>query len=220
MAVVGMTGRSGRRHNPLSCKYGPLSAVRAEGYTQFLGSIRPAKRVERTRTNMSVGHCHEADERSAFRNPAAAHGRGHRNPGRPCERGAGQDGPRRTRAGRDAQGPAAPLRALLPGPSRYQDTPLPIGFDKTISQPFIVALMTDLLGPEPHDSILEVGTGLGYQAAVLAELSGRVWSVEIVEELAGQAEANLRQLGSSPGGSTCFFGFGDTEGIRPLIWPR
>ena len=105
-------------------------------------------------------------------------------------------------------------------PLAYQDTPLPIGFDKTISQPFIVALMTDLLGPEPHDSILEVGTGLGYQAAVLAELSGRVWSVEIVEELAGQAEANLRQLGSSPGGSTCFFGFSDTEGIRPLIWPR
>lgn len=82
-------------------------------------------------------------------------------------------------------------------PLAYQDTPLPIGFDKTISQPFIVALMTDLLGPEPHESILEVGTGLGYQAAVLAELSGRVWSVEIVEELAGQAEANLRQLGCS-----------------------
>ena len=57
--------------------------------------------------------------------------------------------------------------------------------------------MTDLLGPEPHDCILEVGTGLGYQAAVLAELSGRVRSVEIVEELAGQAEANLRQLGCS-----------------------
>src|SRR5437868_14979971 len=82
-------------------------------------------------------------------------------------------------------------------PLAYQDTPLPIGFDKTISQPFIVALMTDILGPEPHESILEVGTGLGYQAAVLAELSGRVWSVEIVEELAGQAEANLRQLGCS-----------------------
>ena len=82
-------------------------------------------------------------------------------------------------------------------PLAYQDTPLPIGFDKTISQPFIVALMTDVLGPEPHESILEVGTGLGYQAAVLAELSGRVWSVEIVEELAGQAEANLRQLGCS-----------------------
>ena len=68
-------------------------------------------------------------------------------------------------------------------PLAYQDTPLPIGFDKTISQPFIVALMTDLLGPEPHESILEIRTGLGYQAAVLAELSGRVWSVEIVEQL-------------------------------------
>jgi protein-L-isoaspartate(D-aspartate) O-methyltransferase len=79
----------------------------------------------------------------------------------------------------------------------YQDTPLPSGFDKTISQPFVVALMTDLLGPKPHESILEVGTGLGYQAAVLADLAGRVWSVEIVEELAGQAEANLRQLGCS-----------------------
>jgi hypothetical protein len=67
-------------------------------------------------------------------------------------------------------------------PLAYQDTPLPIGFDKTISQPFIVALMTDLLGPEPHDSILEVGTGLSYQAAVLAELSGRVWSIEIEGE--------------------------------------
>jgi protein-L-isoaspartate(D-aspartate) O-methyltransferase len=57
--------------------------------------------------------------------------------------------------------------------------------------------MTDLLGPKPHESILEVGTGLGYQAAVLADLAGRIWSVEIVEELAGQAEANLRQLGCS-----------------------
>src|SRR5262249_4005221 len=114
----GRSSTSPTTGNPLSCKYGPLSAVRAEGYTQFLGSIRPANRVERTRTNMSVGQCHEADERSAFRNPAAAHGRGHRNPGRPCERGAGQGGPRRTRVGRDAQRPAAPLRALLPGPSR------------------------------------------------------------------------------------------------------
>ena len=80
-------------------------------------------------------------------------------------------------------------------PLAYQDTPLPIGFDKTISQPFIVALMADLLAPERHERVLEVGTGLGYQAAVLAELAGQVWSVEIVEELASQAEARLRQLG-------------------------
>src|ERR1700732_1542674 len=93
--------------------------------------------------------------------------------------------------------PRPPSLPLLLHPLASQDTPLPIGFDKTISQPFIVALMTDLLGPESHESILEVGTGLGYQAAVLAQLSGRVWSVEIVEELAGQAEANLRQLGTS-----------------------
>src|SRR5690242_11857663 len=67
----------------------------------------------------------------------------------------------------------APLRALLPGPPRLPGHTLPIGFDKAISQPFMVALMTDLLGPEPHESVLEVRTGLGYQAAVLAELSGR-----------------------------------------------
>ena len=80
-------------------------------------------------------------------------------------------------------------------PVAYHDMPLPIGFDKTISQPFIVAVMTDLLDPRPHEVVLEVGTGLGYQAAVLAELAGRVWSVEIVEELATEAEARLRRLG-------------------------
>lgn len=80
-------------------------------------------------------------------------------------------------------------------PHAYQDTPLPIGFDKTISQPFMVALMTDLLAPGPQESVLEIGTGLGYQTAILAELAGRVWSVEIVEELASQAEARLRQSG-------------------------
>jgi protein-L-isoaspartate(D-aspartate) O-methyltransferase len=79
----------------------------------------------------------------------------------------------------------------------YQDTPLPIGFSKTISQPFISALMTDLLAPEPHEAVLEVGTGLGYQTAVLAELAGPVWSVEIVEEFATQAESRLHQLGYS-----------------------
>jgi protein-L-isoaspartate(D-aspartate) O-methyltransferase len=82
-------------------------------------------------------------------------------------------------------------------PLAYQDTPLPIGFDKTISQPFIVALMTDLLAPQRHESVLEIGTGLGYQTAVLAELAGRVWSVEIVEELANQAEIRLQKLGYS-----------------------
>lgn len=80
-------------------------------------------------------------------------------------------------------------------PYAYQDTPLPIGFDKTISQPFIVALMTDLLFPQPSEKVLEVGTGLGYQTAVLAELAGQVWSIEIVEEFAGVARELLQQLG-------------------------
>jgi hypothetical protein len=78
----------------------------------------------------------------------------------------------------------------------YQDMPLPIGFDKTISQPFIVALMTDLLGPRPHDSVLEIGTGLGYQAAILSELAGQVWSVEVIEEFARQAEATCATSGA------------------------
>jgi protein-L-isoaspartate(D-aspartate) O-methyltransferase len=77
----------------------------------------------------------------------------------------------------------------------YHDTPLPIGFDKTVSQPFICALMTDLLDPQPHEAVLEVGTGLGYQAAVLAELARQVWTVEMVEEFASHAEARLSQLG-------------------------
>jgi protein-L-isoaspartate(D-aspartate) O-methyltransferase len=77
----------------------------------------------------------------------------------------------------------------------YQDTPLPIGFDKTVSQPFIGALMLDLLGLEPGQRVLEVGTGLGYQAAVMAEMGASVWSVEVVEEFAGAARLRLGTLG-------------------------
>ena len=76
----------------------------------------------------------------------------------------------------------------------YNDQPLPIGFDKTISQPFICALMTDLLALKPEDSVLEIGTGLGYQSALLAELAAKVWSVEIVEELAESARDRLAAL--------------------------
>ena len=82
-------------------------------------------------------------------------------------------------------------------PYAYQDMPLPIGFDKTISQPFIVALMTDLLDPQPDESVLEIGTGLGFQAAILGELADEVWSVEVIEEFARQAEATLRHIGRS-----------------------
>jgi protein-L-isoaspartate(D-aspartate) O-methyltransferase len=77
----------------------------------------------------------------------------------------------------------------------YQDTPLPIGFDKTVSQPFIGALMLDLLGAKAGERVLEVGTGLGYQAGLLAELGARVWSVEIVEEFASEAGLRLLSLG-------------------------
>ncbi|NTV96393.1 MAG: protein-L-isoaspartate(D-aspartate) O-methyltransferase [Thiobacillus sp.] len=79
--------------------------------------------------------------------------------------------------------------------SAYENHPLPIGHGQTISQPYIVALMTDLLRPRPDDIVLEVGTGSGYQAAVLAGLVRRVYSLEIVAELAVQARERLRRLG-------------------------
>ena len=74
---------------------------------------------------------------------------------------------------------------------------LPIGYEKTISQPFIVALMTDLLDIKTDDSVLEIGTGLGYQAAILAQLARKVYSVEIIEELGQNAKQRLRQQGCS-----------------------
>ena len=80
-------------------------------------------------------------------------------------------------------------------PYAYLNRPLPIGFDKTISQPFIVALMTDMLEIRKEDVVLEVGTGLGYQAAVLAELAHKVYSVEIIEALAQQAAKRLGRTG-------------------------
>ncbi len=76
----------------------------------------------------------------------------------------------------------------------YQNTPLPIEAGQTISQPLIVALMTELLDPQPDDVVLEVGTGSGYQAAVLAHLVKHVYSVEIVEELAEGAAEVLQRL--------------------------
>ena len=77
----------------------------------------------------------------------------------------------------------------------YEDRPLPIGEGQTISQPYIVALMTQLAEVEPGDRVLDVGTGSGYQAAVLAEVGARVWSVEIVPELAAEAKGRLRDAG-------------------------
>jgi protein-L-isoaspartate(D-aspartate) O-methyltransferase len=77
----------------------------------------------------------------------------------------------------------------------YADRPLPIGYGQTISQPFIVALMTDLLRVRPADIVLEVGTGSGYQAAVLAHLARLVYTIEIVPALADSAAARLQRLG-------------------------
>ena len=80
-------------------------------------------------------------------------------------------------------------------PYAYANVPLPIGYGKTISQPFIVALMTDLLDLQKDDHVLEIGTGFGYHAAVLAELAAKVFSVEIVEEIGSQAQKRLSRLG-------------------------
>ncbi len=77
----------------------------------------------------------------------------------------------------------------------YEDYPLPIGYDATISQPYIVALMTQLVRPRARMRVLEIGTGSAYQAAVLAEIGCRVWTIEIVEPLATAARARLRRLG-------------------------
>ncbi len=80
-------------------------------------------------------------------------------------------------------------------PHAHGDHPLPIGHDATISQPYIVALMTQLAQVRPGDRVLDVGTGSGYQAAVLAEMGAEVYSIEVVPELAREAAARLRELG-------------------------
>jgi len=106
-----------------------------------------------------------------------------------------------------AEAPGAQLRrALMDVPRHlfvpqslmlmsYQDTPLPIGFDKTISQPFIGAMMLELLAVEQSARVLEVGTGFGYQAAVMADMGAEVFSVEVVEEFAEAAKARFGLLG-------------------------
>jgi protein-L-isoaspartate(D-aspartate) O-methyltransferase len=79
--------------------------------------------------------------------------------------------------------------------SAYENRPLPIGYGQTISQPYIVALMTDLLDVDEDDVVLEIGTGSGYQAAILAELVEKVYTIEIVGELGEQAKGRLKRLG-------------------------
>lgn len=91
-----------------------------------------------------------------------------------------------------------PRHRFVPPPAialAYADQPLPIGAGQTISQPYIVALMTELARPQPEDRALDVGSGSGYQAAVLAELVREVHGIEIIETLAEQAATRLRELG-------------------------
>lgn len=93
---------------------------------------------------------------------------------------------------------SVPRHEFVPDPLRghaYMDSPLPIGEGQTISQPYIVALMTQAARPAPDEKALDIGTGSGYQAAVLAELTGEVYSIEIVEALARSAEERLQRLG-------------------------
>jgi len=107
--------------------------------------------------------------------------------------------------GRDVTDPAVldamatvPRHEFVPPESRdqaYADHPLPIGYGQTISQPYMVALMTQLLQLTPEARVLEVGTGSGYQAAVLAEITDNVFSVEIIPELAAEARERLDRLG-------------------------
>ena len=93
---------------------------------------------------------------------------------------------------------AVPRQDFVPAEVRdyaHSDGPLPIGWDKTISQPFITALMTELLELEAGMTVLEIGTGLGYHTALLSQLAGQVYTVEIVEELAEEAERRLKEFG-------------------------
>ena len=93
---------------------------------------------------------------------------------------------------------AVPRHEFVPAAQRpyaYENTPLPIGHGQTISQPVVVAVMTQLVRPRAGMRVLEVGTGSGYQAAVLAETGARVWTIEIVRALAGEASGRLARLG-------------------------
>jgi protein-L-isoaspartate(D-aspartate) O-methyltransferase len=110
----------------------------------------------------------------------------------------------RSMIGRDALAPGVmdamrkvPRKAFVPkdlAPFAYDNGPLPIGHSQTISQPYIVALMTDLLEPEESDCILEVGTGSGYQAAVLSLLVEKVYTLEVIKALSDEAIARLKSL--------------------------
>jgi protein-L-isoaspartate(D-aspartate) O-methyltransferase len=110
---------------------------------------------------------------------------------------------------------AEPREDYLPEEKRsfaYQDTALKIGWEQTISRPFIVALMSSLLAPQPDSRVLEIGTGSGYQAAILDHLAKAVYSIEIVEPLCKRARANLDRLGHDRVRTRCGDGY--------LGWPE
>jgi protein-L-isoaspartate(D-aspartate) O-methyltransferase len=105
---------------------------------------------------------------------------------------------------------AVPRHEFVPEQFRhaaYEDYPLPIGLEQTISQPYIVALMTEALMPGPGDRVLEIGTGSGYQAAVLAEIVGEVYSIEILCELEERARRDLDRLGYTAVKTKCGDGY-------------
>lgn len=111
----------------------------------------------------------------------------------------------RDRIGKDALDPRVmqamaevPRDAFVPGEMQgeaYANRPLPIGHGQTISQPYIVALMTDLIAPQPHHRVLEIGTGSGYQTAILSRLCDTVYSIDLVPPLRAAAAARLARLG-------------------------
>ncbi|MDP3939850.1 MAG: protein-L-isoaspartate(D-aspartate) O-methyltransferase [Deltaproteobacteria bacterium] len=129
-----------------------------------------------------------ADERDRMVDAVAAQVRGTR-----FETGWGELAPRVAAALREV-----PRHAFVPAAARgdaYENRPLPIGYGQTISQPYIVAIMTELLDPEPGDVVFELGTGSGYQAAVLSRLVREVYTIEIVEPLGKRSRATLDGLG-------------------------
>jgi protein-L-isoaspartate(D-aspartate) O-methyltransferase len=101
----------------------------------------------------------------------------------------------RTRARSNGKVPREEFIPMDARADAYEDGPLPIGYDQTISQPYVVAFMTEQLRPKQSDRVLEIGSGSGYQAAILGELVAEIYTIEIVEPLAKSAEATLQRLG-------------------------
>jgi protein-L-isoaspartate(D-aspartate) O-methyltransferase len=157
-----------------------------------LGIWRPVRGVTALLAAAAHVRCSGADE-AAARRPDAAEARAVMVSRQIAARGIGD--PRVLDAMR-----RVPRERFVPprqSAEAYEDRPLPIGFGQTISQPYIVAYMTDALELSPDHTVLEIGTGSGYQAAVLAEIVKRVYTIEIVPELAARARATLRAVGYS-----------------------